>query len=301
MKFKCKNTGNIIEWDAKLINSATVSAQNRERYYWTNIPFDMPEDRGILLKDIILNGVTDREKSRCVASSIGRTTHREYYQKQQGQMVIDEGIITVLGAAQRGRNIVEGKRKDYKGAPTEQRIEVNGTEKSNCLTSVQKDSLILELRENPVVFSNVYGGFKENTPRVHVDKSPTIRTASGGGHIPSTVDLSNLYLSDKAIDYMCRLRKDKPRWEYHKNDLDGKAACLTANMWKGVPYGVIKEYLRKLHVIECERLQTLPDDFTKYGIFNNEIKEVSKTQRYKMVGNGWTVDVIASIFKGLHG
>lgn len=48
--------------------------------------------------------------------------------------------------------------------------------------------------------------------------------------------------------------------------------------------------LRKLTPIECERLQTLPDNYTK---------NVSNTQRYKMIGNGWTVDVLAHIFKGL--
>jgi DNA (cytosine-5)-methyltransferase 3A len=48
--------------------------------------------------------------------------------------------------------------------------------------------------------------------------------------------------------------------------------------------------VRKLTPLECERLQTLPDDYTK---------GVSNTQRYKCIGNGWTVDVIAHIFKGL--
>ena len=47
---------------------------------------------------------------------------------------------------------------------------------------------------------------------------------------------------------------------------------------------------RKLTPIECERLQTVPDDYTNH---------VSDPQRYKMLGNGWTVDVIAHIFKGL--
>lgn len=47
---------------------------------------------------------------------------------------------------------------------------------------------------------------------------------------------------------------------------------------------------RKLTPIECERLQTVPDNYTNH---------VSNTQRYKMLGNGWTVDVIAHILKGL--
>lgn len=47
---------------------------------------------------------------------------------------------------------------------------------------------------------------------------------------------------------------------------------------------------RKLTPVECERLQTLPDNYTA---------SVSNSQRYKMIGNGWTVDVIAHILRGL--
>ena len=103
-------------------------------------------------------------------------------------------------------------------------------------------------------------------------------------------EMKKMILSDKANDYMGRLRNGKPRWEYHKNPLDGKAACLTANMYKGVPYGVVKELGRRLHPIECERLQTFPDGYTE---------GISMTQRFKAIGNSWTVDVIAHIFKGL--
>ena len=48
------------------------------------------------------------------------------------------------------------------------------------------------------------------------------------------------------------------------------------------------DYWRKLTPLECERLQTLPDDYTS---------GVSNTQRYKMIGNGWTIDVVAHILK----
>ncbi|MFA5366655.1 MAG: DNA (cytosine-5-)-methyltransferase [Dehalococcoidia bacterium] len=99
--------------------------------------------------------------------------------------------------------------------------------------------------------------------------------------------LKPFMLSEKAKGYMSRDRQPgKPRWEYHTNPLSGNAACLTANMYKGVPYGVIKEKMRRLHPIECERLQGVPDDYTSM---------VSNTSRYKMLGNGWTVDTIAYI------
>lgn len=72
------------------INSALVSAQNRQRFYVTNFgDIEQPEDRGILLKDILVTGNTDREKAHAVISSIGRTTTREYFDKQQGTMALE--------------------------------------------------------------------------------------------------------------------------------------------------------------------------------------------------------------------
>ena len=70
------------------------------------------------------------------------------------------------------------------------------------------------------------------------------------------------------------------------------AGCLTARMyanWKG-NYISTSKGLRRLSPIECERLQTVPDNYTK---------SVGSSHRYKMLGNGWTVDVVAHILKGL--
>ena len=67
-----------------------------------------------------------------------------------------------------------------------------------------------------------------------------------------------------------------------------KSNYLTATQGKFCK--VTKEWFRMLTPIECERLQTLPENYTA---------GVSNTQRYKMIGNGWTVDVIAHILKGI--
>lgn len=53
-----------------LINSALVSAQNRQRYYWTNFKIEQPEDKGILLRDILEDGFNDREKSQTILATI---------------------------------------------------------------------------------------------------------------------------------------------------------------------------------------------------------------------------------------
>lgn len=76
--------------------------------------------------------------------------------------------------------------------------------------------------------------------------------------------------------------------------INGKSVTLSAQGggW-GAKTGLylIKDYARKLEPIECERLQTLPDDYTR---------GLSKNERRKCLGNGWTVDVVAHILRGMH-
>jgi DNA (cytosine-5)-methyltransferase 3A len=69
--------------------------------------------------------------------------------------------------------------------------------------------------------------------------------------------------------------------------MEDKSNCLTASNFDFLKY--TEDYkIRRLTPIECERLQTAPDNYTK---------EASDTQRYRMLGNGWTVDVIVHILK----
>ena len=134
----------------------------------------------------------------------------------------------------------------------------------------------------------------QNRPRIYWTNIEGVTIPADQGIILKDIledEVDEKYnLSDKAVDYMGRLRNGKPRWEYHKNPLNGKAACLTANMYKGVPYGVIQELSRKLTPLECERLQGIKDGYTE---------GVSSTQRYKCIGNGWSVPVIKHILKNL--
>lgn len=71
---------------------------------------------------------------------------------------------------------------------------------------------------------------------------------------------------------------------------DGKTPTLTTSSWPANNLLLNEGLVRKLTPVECERLQTVPDGYTSC---------VSDSQRYKMLGNGWTVDVIAHIFQGL--
>ena len=84
------------------------------------------------------------------------------------------------------------------------------------------------------------------------------------------------------------------RRTYFRENKSGVSPCLTANMGTGghnVPLKS-KNLSDKLTPVECEWLQSVPKNYTE---------GVSNTQRYKMIGNGWTVDVISHIFKNLKG
>ena len=72
----------------------------------------------------------------------------------------------------------------------------------------------------------------------------------------------------------------------------GKAQTIDTQANQGVLEGA---QIRRLTEIECERLQGFPDDWTKYGEFDGVTKEISRTQRYKMLGNAVTVNVVQAI------
>jgi site-specific DNA-cytosine methylase len=95
---------------------------------------------------------------------------------------------------------------------------------------------------------------------------------------------------------------------------DNKTNSLTTVQKDNVLVDEEKLYWRNLTPLECERLQTVPDGYTEYGNFDDgkriiddvlvhhfveDIRHISNTQRYKMLGNGWTVAVISHIMKNM--
>jgi len=107
-------------------------------------------------------------------------------------------------------------------------------------------------------------------------------------------------LSEKEMAYMMRSESTKeyrPRILRAKS-MDEKSNTITQSIHKGVPHGVInhgESKYRKLTPRECFRLQTVPE----HHIDTLLNAGISNTQLYKMCGNGWTMDVIAHIFKSL--
>jgi DNA-cytosine methyltransferase len=224
-----------------LINSALVSAQSRQRYYWTNFAVTHPSDRGIILADILEYGIVDREKSYCVDANYAKGGNlKSYFEASRRQLVFMDGVC---GGAIRGRYIVDGKRQDHKmktAGLTEQRLEVRQDGKTNTLTTVQKDNVVVS-HSGLMQVGSVYSGNGDAGRIYHPNgKGRTLKGEAGGGGAKMGL-----------VGYD----------DYH---------------------------YRKLTPVECERLQTVPDGYSDC---------VSNTQRYKMLGNGWTVDVIAHILK----
>jgi DNA (cytosine-5)-methyltransferase 3A len=340
--------------DLMYINSALVSAQNRQRFYAFNWEVDQPEDRGILLRDILETGVTDRDKSRCVTASVGRTTHREYFQKQQNTMAAEPVDLTgndkayaltttygncvphatlnrkrrsmiaePIGVGWRGRKGADGKwHKQY---------ESTGEEKANCLTTAQTDSMVAEPVNvtpdgksqtikaqyhktsvaNVCCYKSTYGatGVAEPVPcgQRQQDKS---RTITAGYQTCSQRDLrmdieTDGFMGKQGVIEILPYYATAIEWDENGkptkavSGADGKVYTVYE-----VRDGIItikdKQYpiklpdgfyiIRKLTPVECERLQTLPDGYTR---------AVSDAQRYKGLGNGWTAEVIIHILNGI--
>ena len=137
-------------------------------------------------------------------------------------------------------------------------------------------------------------------------KAPTLTTMQGGHREPKVVcgQMVGRKINPKTgkrDDYNPNIKTEQ-RIELKG---DGKSGSLTTVRKDNLV--VTDKYWRALTPRECERLQTLADDYTMFGDFNDtgyssddyDIKDISKTQRYKMLGNGFTVDVIAHILRSM--
>jgi DNA (cytosine-5)-methyltransferase 3A len=116
-------------------------------------------------------------------------------------------------------------------------------------------------------------------------KSGTLSTKSGDGASKSGIPLV------KEVEYVCVASRGRNVDAEHTEQQieprnDGKTNSLTTVQKDNMVQSKKDFRIRRLTPLECERLQTVPDDYTNH---------VSNTQRYKMLGNGWTIDVIAHI------
>ena len=102
-----------------IIDSALVSAQRRVRMYITDIEFDIPEDRGIILKDIIECGCVDRNKSYCLDANYWKGGNlKMYFEKSRRQLVFGDGCHQVGVADLKGYDIIKRVYSIYGKCPT---------------------------------------------------------------------------------------------------------------------------------------------------------------------------------------
>lgn len=303
------------------INSALVSAQNRQRLYWvgkrnldgtySKVYVRHPEDRGILLKDV-LDGVTDKEKARCVLSSIGRTTTREYFQKNQGTMTYEpvpqpfgetNGKSYALTASywkgQPHNRILEKSQRSHVAEPVGigyrgrmqdgkwvKRYESNEEQKANALTTCQMDSMVsCPVRVGALPRPN--GELSTSQAfRVYSDEGKSVNLTAGGGGAGGKTGLYAIPVEFEGdIPTKAVSGSDGKTYDVYRV-LDGKITIKEKQYPIKLPDGYY--IIRKLTVTECKRLQTVPEWYEF---------PVSDTQAYKMLGNGWTVEVIAHLIK----
>ena len=102
-----------------IIDSALVSAQRRVRMYITDIEFDIPEDRGIILKDIIECGCVDRNKSYCLDANYWKGGNlKMYFEKSRRQLVFGDGCYQVGIADLKGYDIIKRVYSIHGKCPT---------------------------------------------------------------------------------------------------------------------------------------------------------------------------------------
>ncbi len=212
-----------LEVEPVMINSALLSAQQRKRCYWTNIPnIIQPKDRGILLKDIIISGIPWQDKAYAYTTRCQAATFEDTMKRHRHTMIAEPVII----------NDENGKTRTVKA-------QYAHTSVANAMRS---DGFGATMVAIPVRIGTIgNGGLGERIYSVH-GKAVSMKANGGGGGAKT-----GLY------------KIDLPDGDY---------------------------IIRKLYPIEAERCQTLPDDYTA---------GISDTQRYKCIGNGWTVDVISYI------
>lgn len=284
-----------------LINSALVSAQNRQRLYWvgkrepdgtySQVAVEQPVDRGILLRDILESGaVTWHEKAYTLRASAAT--------KQGVSNVLrhieTNGHFGYMGVAEPVNMTVDGKAQCLRATYYKDGIRNmvgNTIDRKTCVAEPVRIGTIESKAKNTDFDSQQY--------RVYSPDGKSVTLCGQGGGVGAKTGLYAVpVIPDGKGQFVIKAAggKEIPVYEVR----DGKI-CVMVNQ-KGETERVEKWFpikladgfyiIRKLTVTECKRLQTVPEEY---------VFPVSDTQAYKMLGNGWTVDVIAHIMSHFTG
>ena len=307
------------------INSALLSAQNRQRLYWvgkrnadgtySRVEIEQPEDRGILLKDILEDGLVEKDKAYCLKHQAGNA--RDYFKKHHTQIKFEsvgfEGFkeSNITRVMSKTTNIDSKSNtltaSSYKGLGSDGMtvvavpIRVGSLPRPNGELSQSQAFRVYDVEGKsvnltsggggaggktglyavPLKVGEVNGGGQGN--RIYsVEGKAVSQTATSGGMGSNTglyavpVEFEN-DIPVKAMSYA-----DGKTYQVY----EVKRGFITIK-GKEYPIKLADGYyiIRKLTVRECMRLQTVPEWY--------DFSVVSDTQAYKMLGNGWTVAVIS--------
>lgn len=360
------------------INSALMSAQNRKRLYWVGrrradgtyeqVQVEQPEDRGLLLRDVLESGVCWREKGYTMRASEGGRiagSHAIRSITTGGKEACDGAAEPVKVLTEREMEYMIRETKDGRNHFEFGYFQDGNQDKGKCLTANTSRGIPYNVLCEPVdcaamrqvgrrineeghgddynVAEPVRVGTIENDAknadydsqqyRVYSPDGKSVTLCGNGGGLGAK---TGLYAIPARINHLGSLYGQHSRWGVFGTD--GKAPTLTASAGMGgghipmypilvdnengqsyiedgegknIPiYQVLdgmigikgKQYpikladgwyiIRKLTVTECKRLQTVPESFEF---------PVSDSQAYKMLGNGWTVDVIAHLLSHFDG
>ena len=275
------------------INSALVSAQNRKRIYFTNIGMqpsglfgdlesiiEQPKDRGILLKDILESEVDEK-----------------YF--------LSEKAITKCLKSTANADMLTTENKEKSGCL------IAGYYKTPFDGTYIRDKQFTGLDLNAKSRTIRNGGSatatdKHNWDLIVHNTMPRSSTSGKGGTGPLSRNDGKTYCLDtgntNAVEIFLTSKDKRLKQTIDENDLiDGEVKALDVyNQSIHDRYPTLKDprhndralfdgsRIRRLTPIECERLQTVAENYTNH---------VSDSQRYKMLGNGWTIEVIIHILK----
>jgi DNA (cytosine-5)-methyltransferase 3A len=356
-----------------MINSALVSAQNRVRFYWTNIPgVEQPEQRGIVLRDILETQTNEKPvkdternqrhyrnddaKSLCMTATMykgagnnGMTLVQQKPVKvgmNVEQVKVRKHEVEINSLQYLLREMKKESSKTNKQIAEETNTPITKAEhwfRTDSSFAIPSDEIWLKLKEVLGIETDIFDkqimefeyrdGVYESKQRVYSEngKSPTLTagnkdqyiethdtpkqvgiavdikghdqikrvysedgksstlTTCGGGHREPKVMVDKR--KPNQINPSKKANGVQPYMQDRVFHVNGKSHCLTKEFASRTNVGDEQEvYWRKLTPVECERLQTVSDNYTNY---------VSNTQRYKMLGNGWTIEVITHILKNM--
>ncbi|MEO6301578.1 MAG: DNA (cytosine-5-)-methyltransferase [Bacteroidia bacterium] len=328
-----------VQW--QLLNTSWFLPQNRERVYFVGCLRGKTQSQIFPIGESTQGSdAFDKEKSQrktispTIDTKVGESTHRSPYvlhwkgsstKWKYDQMETSPALNTQQDWIRQPliANGVAYRTRNYNGQSGQ--IELRKDNIANQLTSVQKDSMVMlrELTKNESEHNRLYDskngisktikssghGSGSQTGNYLVNKKirrltptecerlqgfPDNWTKNGVFHIPE--DTQKGYATAKKGDSinLSYLEANKRRGRVGR----GIAGTIDTGVQQ---YTLAKNNLRRLTPIECERLQGFKDNWTRPGIFNGSVSEISDSQRYKLLGNAVSVPVVKAIAQRLLG